>query len=99
MLGTGAFEGIDPEQQFDKIVVNRVVDALHDEGISAANILTNADEHVPFTENLSVAGSQLDSQFVRDFLSEYRVSGPCEDREISLSRLERLHAGTSAAVS
>ena len=41
----------------------------------------------------------LMSQFVRDFLSEYRVSGPCEDREISLSRLERLHAGTSAAVS
>ncbi len=58
LRGAGPFEGIDPEAEFDEVVVDGLVRALNDEDVAAANVLEDADENVSFAEDLGFAAGQ-----------------------------------------
>ena len=74
MLSTGPFQSVNPKQQFDKIVVHWVMNALNDKCVPPADVFQNADEYVPFAENLCLARRQTDSQTIGDFLRKDRVA-------------------------
>ena len=65
LRGAGALEGVDPEEQLDEVVVDRVIGPLHDEDVAAADVLQHADEDVALAEDMGLRPGQLDPQPAR----------------------------------
>ena len=64
----GALEGVDPEEQLDEVVVDRVIGPLDDEDVAAADVLQHADEDVTLAEDVRLGLRQLHAQAVADRL-------------------------------
>ncbi len=68
--GAGPLERVDPEEQLDEVVVDRVIDALNDEDVAAAHVLQHADEDVAFAEDVRLRACELHPQPVADGLAQ-----------------------------
>ena len=82
--GAGAFERVDPEEQLDEVVVDRVIGSLHHEDVAAAHVFEHADEDVPFAENMSLRLREIDSQVATDRLSQRGARTAREDLQLAV---------------
>ena len=82
--GAGALERVDPEEQLDEVVVDRVIGPLDDEDVAAADVLEHADEDVPFAEDVRLRPRELDSQVAADRLSQRGARTAGEDLQLAV---------------
>ena len=80
----GPLEGVDPEEQLDEVVVDRVVDALDDEDVAAPDVLEHADEDVPFAEDMVSELGQLHAQPAADGLAELLARAAGEHLQLAV---------------
>src|SRR5208283_1080654 len=80
----GAFECVDPEEQLDEVVVDRVIGSLHHEDIAAAHILEHADKDVPFAEDMSLRLGEIVFQVATDRLSQRGARTAREDLQLAI---------------
>ena len=88
LLGTRAFNGIDPEQKLDQIIVDRTVNSLNQKHVAAPHILLDSNEYVPFAKHMGLARDEFGLQFSSDRLSQQRISRTGKNGQISLRRLK-----------
>ena len=80
----GALECVDPEEQLDEIVVDRVIGPLHDEDVASADVFEDADENVAFAENMRLGRGQLDFQAVADRPAQPLARAAGEDLQLAV---------------
>ena len=93
LRGAGTLEGIDPEEQLDEVVVDRVIGPLNDEDVAAADVFEDADEDIALAEDVRLGAGQLDPQPIADRPAQRpcrscrrRPSARRRDRSSSTSR-------------
>ena len=83
LSGTCAFQCVDPEQQFHKVVVDRTMDSLDYEAVAAADIFEDTDEDIAFAEHLCLAGGECHTEAVGYSRGKEWVAGPGENGKVS----------------
>ena len=80
----GPLERVDPEEQLDEVVVDRIVDALDDEDIPAPDVLEDADEDIALAEAHRLRLRQLHAETAADRLPQLAARAAGEDLQLSV---------------
>ncbi len=80
----GAFERIDPEEQLDEVVVDRVIGPLNDEDVAAAHVFEHADENVALAEDVRLGRASSMLQAIADRPAQPLARTAGEDLQLAV---------------
>jgi len=72
---TGPLEGVQPEQQFDEVVVRWKPCSLHNEDVATTDVLQDPHEEVAFEEAQHLGPAQLAAEICGDSPTQLGVAG------------------------
>mmetsp|Transcript_2163 Transcript_2163/g.3902 ORF Transcript_2163/g.3902 Transcript_2163/m.3902 type:complete len:231 (-) Transcript_2163:156-848(-) len=98
-FGRSALEGIDNDEQFHQVVVDRGRSGLNDKHIFTTHVFSDGDVDLAVRKSPDVGIRDVDSEKPRDFLGQRDVGISCDDADFVIEHLVNLFLKRLLAIS